>query len=100
MTKTVYVYVNRRDMPENLKQFITFWEAKLNAIPEEYRDSAGVEFNVESDGSGLYLEVEISYEREETPEEIKAGEEMLRKSRELTEARERHMLKQLKEKYE
>lgn len=100
MMKTVYTSVERFEIPDRLIDFISFWKMKLDEIPEQYRHEAEVEISAASDYSSCYCEFNVVYRREETPEEIKAGEEMLRKSRALTEEKERLLLKQLKEKYE
>ena len=53
------------DLPDNLIQFIEYFQEKLSIIPEEYREFADIEIDC-CEYSG---EFKVSYTRDETDEE-------------------------------
>lgn len=70
---------NNCDLPVNAEEFINFFQSRLSTIPEEHRDSAKISLNA----SDWDLEVEISYTREQTEEEISVCERQKEKQKDL-----------------
>lgn len=56
------------EWPEKLVDLVNFLLKHAEGIPAEYRDCAKVDFNSDYDSSGV--NVEITYEREETDQEF------------------------------
>ena len=54
-------------VPENLKQFILFWQGQLDDLPDESKDSATVEISADTDG---YDRCFLNYSRKKTLSEV------------------------------
>jgi len=54
-------------IPENLKQFISFWQGQLDDLPEESKDSATVEISADTEG---YDRCFLNYSRKKTLGEV------------------------------
>ena len=90
---------NSEGIPETPDDFLSFWKSKFDLIPKEYMESAKIEYAAEQCYDVPYLEVEVSYERQENEYEIAAR--IKREDEEKAEVK-RYDLKQLaelKEKY-
>lgn len=89
------------DWPEeNAFQFLTWFEEKINSIPEEFRETAKVELEpVSGYDGGSYASIEIYYYRPETEEETKVRESKEKNRAELLRQRELKRLEELKRKY-
>ena len=62
-------------VPENLKEFIAFWQEKLEDLPLESQREAEVEFSSGLDNyNNSYYDIGLTYYREETKEELKQRE--------------------------
>lgn len=70
--------------PQLLADFQRELQNCANAVPEQFRDKTMVEFDVEDEYGSPYLYAEVTYSRQETPEEVEA-----REAKELEDARER-----------
>jgi hypothetical protein len=70
--------------PQSLAGFQSELQNCVNTVPEKYRDKTKIEFDVEDEYGSPYLYAEITYSRQETPEEVET-----REAKELEEARER-----------
>lgn len=53
--------------PEKATDFIAWLQAKLSEVPEQYRDSATIDFHGDPDADGDKITIE--WKRPETPEE-------------------------------
>ena len=86
------------EAPESLPDFIRRMQAKLEEIPEEYRQSAKIEVREHDDlGRAEYV---IKYTRPETEQEIKARDAEIEAMKRRRERNEREQLARLKRKYE
>lgn len=87
------------EVPESPEAFMEFWQEKIDLIPKEFLSTAKVDLDCQERWGSAYLELEISYRREETPQElaIRKGQESKRVSE--LEIRERTQLAKLQEKY-
>ena len=98
MTKKITLYNSRaakNDPPENLQGHITWLQAMLESIPEEFRCSGVVELHVDE----YHMEYEVIYERPETAEEAEVRERNERSRREKMQQQELATLAALKAKY-
>lgn len=68
-------YTSIPDKPEDL---IAFIKDLLDSVPDEFKDSARIEFDAYPEYDSAYLEVDFYYYRPETEEEIIAKEEAQR----------------------
>lgn len=90
------------ELPETLRDLIQWAAGQLGQIPEEYRDTATIEFS--SDYDRTCVEWTIRYTRPETDEEFADRAELHRQHRKQAIAEERDaelaLLARLKAKYE
>ena len=87
--------------PDNLVALNEWLQGHLASIPPEYRGGAEISFGYsESYGDSIYVTVNISYERPETPEEVAERVARSRHAIAEKELRERLLYAQLKVKYE
>lgn len=100
----VTVYTSRLfhyNIPPDPKDFIDFWLDEFELIPREFKDSASVELEPGYDYGDLpYIDVTVSYLREETDEEEQTREKLAATAEKVREMHERSRLAQLKAKYE
>jgi hypothetical protein len=71
---TVYKADTFRNLPRNAEAFITFFQEKLNLIPEEFRSSATIDLETSPFYDSTEETLEVYYIRPETEEEIQARE--------------------------
>jgi hypothetical protein len=78
MDKNKKVCVYRGDsfygIPESAIDFMAFWQAKLDLIPEEFAGSATIKIDCDIKYDCIETDIKVSYERPETEEETKARE--------------------------
>jgi hypothetical protein len=79
--------------------FIAALQGAVADIPPEFRDTAFVEVNSESEYDSHHAVISVSYKRPETDAEVEHRALVGRVERMNTEAQERIMLQRLKEKY-
>ena len=88
------------DTPDNPKEFMKYFQDKIDLIPEKYKDIAIIE--LESD-YGEYdstrLNFSIYYERDETAEEREYRELKIITEESFVREKELNQLKMLREKY-
>jgi hypothetical protein len=76
MDKNKKVCVYRGDsfygIPESAIDFMAFWQAKLDLIPEEFAGSATIEIDCDIEYDCIGTDIKVSYERPETVEETKS----------------------------
>lgn len=90
---------NGYDLDGTLAGAVAMLTRIMNDIPEEYRDSATVDFSCYEEYGGATSELTISYWRPETDEEMADRNALYaRRAREIEE-RERAILQALKQKY-
>jgi len=59
-------------LPSGAKEFMKYWQDKIDLIPEEFKDSAKICCDATDDGYGCnFIEVEVYYYRPETKGEEK-----------------------------
>ncbi len=80
-------------------EFIKLIQDNVVSIPAEYRESAKVDFNMESDYGSEYCYLEISYLRPETDQEEAERIQREAARHELVKARELRELQALQAKY-
>ena len=88
--------------PIDLVGCIAWFSEKLASIPEEYRDTARIEID-SVDGNeddSHYVNIDISYVRLETDDEISAREAVEQRRLEALKSEELQTLAELKAKYE
>lgn len=87
------------DIPTSPREFIEFWENKINMIPAEYFEESAIELKGETISGNDYLGVFISYNRDETDEEeIKRLDDIATRCI-FVESQERKQLAILRKKY-
>lgn len=86
------------EIPSNLGDYIQWLQGILASVPEEYRDSAGIDFD--SDYESSRVSVEIDYERLETDEEIQGRLDAITQQSRLRDERDRAQYEKLKAKFE
>ena len=97
-SRTITSIYECSEAPESLPDFIRWMQAKLEEIPEEYRQSAKIEVRkYDEEGCAEYV---IRYTRPETEQEIKARDAEIEAMKRRREADERKQLERLKRKYE
>ena len=82
-TITVYDEDVSYAVPTDAYEFVDFWLDKLEAIPEEFRDTAKIELEVDNYYDMALMSATVSFTRPETKEEL----EVETKHQELTDAR-------------
>lgn len=86
--------------PVDAKEFIAWFNGKIESIPEEHRATAKIEIESKSSYGDSYANIKISYPRPETDEEEERREEQERRIRGNQKDRELQQLAALKAKYE
>lgn len=86
-------------IPETPDEFLSFWKTKFDLIPKEFRSTAKIEYDAESDYDVPYLIVELSYKRPENKEELARRVEAEDKRKANIRQHELKQLAELKEKY-
>lgn len=86
--------------PENAKEFLTWFTAKLEQIPEEHRSNAVIKID---SSQGLddycYARIIIQYTRPETEKDIAEREAEIKRRKDVIESIERQQFEILKAKY-
>lgn len=82
--------------PDNLVEHIAWCQKLLDAVPEEYQDSATIDI----DGEEYSVLISVYYEKLETEEDVLVREERVRKAEAVNRTQELRLLRDLKEKYE
>lgn len=79
-TKTITMaeYPQDKDIPYTLAGAIKEFSACLESIPEEYRDSAEIDFEPEYSHGEVFQRIVITYRRPMTPAELAADTEEMR----------------------
>lgn len=88
------------DVPDKLSAFMAELQEAIGEIPEEYRDDARVEIDVDTQYDVSHADFIIRYYRPETDQEMTIREEREDRYRRDIEANERRKLAELKAKYE
>lgn len=57
-------------LPSSLAEFITWAQKHLASVPEEFRDSASIDFESHSSYGDPYTDLVIEYKRPETDDEV------------------------------
>ena len=87
------------ELPSTPKEFLNWWEGKINLVPEEYKETTFIDCETEINWEVAQFQVKIGYIRPETCEEeairIKNEEDRLK----FIENRELCQLEKLKAKY-
>jgi hypothetical protein len=87
--------------PRKLLRFAEWLQGVIDLVPEEYIESAEIDIDVEEKSYGGYCPtIDITYSREETPEEVAEKITAERNRKRLLKERELRELERLKRKYE
>jgi len=88
-------------MSENLMEAVEWLKSKLESVPEEFRHSAKIEIgSVGSWEDSHYATIEITYERPETDDEMRARDAHYKARREQVTADMKRQYEQLKAMFE
>ena len=76
MSRTILVksVISGYRVPNNINDFIKFFQKESSKIPRKFRDSVHVDFDVEEDYGSYVPMIKVSYERPETPSEVRERE--------------------------
>lgn len=85
--------------PSDAAGAIAWFQAKLDAVPAEFRETAKIEIDVTSEHGTSYATIEFSYVRPETDEEEAEREQRVAAEAERRRALELRMLAELQTKY-
>lgn len=77
------------DVPTNAKDFMLFFQEKLDSIPSEFKDSAEIEIEANPYYDSAILGIEMYYFRPKTDSELKADAEI--QARQLEESKRRKL---------
>lgn len=100
MIKRIVAYKdNDFNIADNLEKFITQMQEVLTSIPEENRSQACIDFDIWEEYGSPYLQLEVSYPRQETPQEEADRLSESAARREVKEKRDREMYAELKKKF-
>jgi hypothetical protein len=76
---TVKVKVYEKDdfyeVPSNAKEFILFFQEKIDLIPDQFKDSAFIEIDSRTYCDSSYINIDIHYFRPKTEEELQLDAE-------------------------
>lgn len=102
--KTVKIVVFNRDdlnynLPEKPDEFMSWWQEKLDMVPEEHRATATVELEANVFYDSSELEATVSYTRPESDDELAARKLKEKQQREFRENQELCELERLKKKF-
>ena len=72
--KTVTLEIDGYNIPKKPIDFIAFWKEKFMEVPEEFRDTARIIIEAETEYGDPVLNIMISYSRPETVDEMRIRE--------------------------
>jgi len=89
------------DFSDNFKEFLKDLDAVYESIPEKYRDSAGIDFDLDLDSfyNSPSCNVEVYYYRPETKDERKSRLKIVRERNKAIKEREEKEYKRLLKKF-
>lgn len=100
ITITVFDEEISYNIPSNPKEFMKYFQDKIDLIPEEYKDIAIVELNSDyGEYNSTKMIFSIDYERYETDEEREYRELKIITQKSVVREKELNQLKKLREKY-
>jgi len=88
------------EIPENIQKFRKFWDDEFKDIPDKYKDSITIEFDVYNDYGAASAEIGIYYEREKTETEIKEEKEKSHNIQKIKRQRQKEEYDRLKKIFE
>jgi len=97
---TVYEEDIEYRVSERPKEFMAFFQSKIDLVPNEFSDSATIKIVAEQSYGCSELNLTVGYSRLETDDEEKTRETRLQATDELRKKRELKILSELKKKYE
>jgi len=97
---TVYDEDIEYKAPESPKEFMAFFQNKIDLVPDESIDSAFIKLEAGSSYGCSELSLTVGYSRLETDEEERIREASLQAQSEFRKKKELRLLSELKEKYE
>jgi len=98
-TITVFEDKNLDEPPKDPVEFMSFWQQKIDLIPQEYAGSGKINLEVTERWECGYLELSVTYERHETAAEEDARIYGENRAKAYTKERELEQLARLQEKY-
>ena len=85
---------------ENINDFLTWINKKIESIPVQFRENASIEISGENRHQTNYAKIDIYYFRPETQEEERKRIDLNNRNIELRKIYEVQLLEELKRKYE
>ena len=87
------------EVPEEPDKFFSYFQDKLDLIPNEFKKTAKIEIEAESDYDSGRLYLTVSYTRPETNEEMAIKKKKEKDRKEFVENQELCKLEELRKKY-
>lgn len=100
--KEIIVYrENSPFIPTNISEFMNFWDEKISNIPDEYKNTAQIEIEIDRNiyDDFFHLIVRVYYIRLETDEEEIEREKNVKEREEILKNKELKELERLRKKY-
>ncbi len=85
--------------PDKATEFMAWFQSKLDMIPDEYKELTMIDLTNSTSYDSSKMEIEIYYERAETPEEETERERQAQAQIEHKRQQEIELLERLKKKY-
>ena len=74
-TITVKSVISGYRVPNNINDFIKFFQKESSKIPRKFRDSVDIDIDIEDIYDDYFAIIKLSYKRPETPSEVREREE-------------------------
>jgi hypothetical protein len=88
------------ELPSTPKEFLSWWQEKIDLVPEEYRDTTFIDCETNISWEFAQFQVKIGYKRPETSEEEAIRIKDEKEKQKIIENRELCLLEKLKSKYD